>query len=135
VNTEGCTISDGGISCIIGKATNGEVDNGGLARGDSMIHSSVDSTNDVGSRARSLVGEDFDGKERGICGRPEVTKMRHQKSMVAGGAVFDLHSGGGASGVGSVAIPIGVGMTAKGSKPGSTSSETLVIDEYSGIDT
>jgi len=57
------------------------------------------------------------------------------ESGVSGGAIFDLHSGGGASGVGTVAISILSRITAKGGKPGATSSEGLMLDKYPGIDT
>ena len=39
------------IDCSASGATKGEVDNGGLARGDGMINSSVESTYDVGKGA------------------------------------------------------------------------------------
>ena len=39
------------IDCSASGAAKGQVDNGGLARGDGMIHSSVDSTYDVGKGA------------------------------------------------------------------------------------
>ena len=54
---------------------------------------------------------------------------------IVGNAVFGLHSGGGASSVGAMAISIGVGITAEGGKPGGTSGEGLVLDVDSGIDT
>ena len=57
------------------------------------------------------------------------------ESPVPSDRVFCLLSGGDASDVGTVAISIGVSMTAKGGKPGSTSSERLVLDKDPGVDT
>ena len=57
------------------------------------------------------------------------------ESPVPGDRVFCLHSGGDASDVGTVAISIGVSMTAKGGKPGSTSTERFMLDKYPGVDT
>ena len=37
--------------------------------------------------------------------------------------------------MGTMAISIGVGMTAKGGKPCSASSESLMLGKYSGVDT
>ena len=57
------------------------------------------------------------------------------ESPASGDRVFRLHSGGNASDVGTVAISIGVSMTAEGGKPGGTSSERLMLDKYPGVDT
>ena len=57
------------------------------------------------------------------------------ESLIPGDRVFGLRSGGDARGVGTVAISIGVGMTAKGGKPCRTSSESLMLDKYSGANT
>ena len=51
VNIAAYTGIDSSIDCRASGAAKGEVDNGGLARGDCMIHSSVDSTDDVGEGA------------------------------------------------------------------------------------
>ena len=51
VNSAAYAVIDSSIDCTTNGAAKGEVDNGGLARGDSMIHSSVDSTYDVGKGA------------------------------------------------------------------------------------
>ena len=54
---------------------------------------------------------------------------------VGDGAVFGLHSGSRTSGVGTMAISVGVRRIDEGGKPFRTSSEGLRIDEDSGIDT
>lgn len=63
VNTTAYTARD----CVIDGRTSGtaerEVDNGGLARLDSMVHRSVDSTNNVGKRARPFVREHFNSEK------------------------------------------------------------------------
>ena len=51
VNVAAYTGIDSSIDCGASGAAKGEVDNGGLSRADSMIHSSVDSTDDVGEGA------------------------------------------------------------------------------------
>lgn len=134
VNTLANTRSDSVIDGLTSSTAKGEVDNGGLARGDSMTHSSVDSGDNVGKAALSFVGEHFDGKDRGTCGWPEFTR-KIVRIGAPGGAISGLHSSGGTSGVGTMAISIGVGKRAKGGKPGGTSSEGRVLDKYSGIDT
>ena len=57
------------------------------------------------------------------------------ESLIPGDDVLGLRSGGGASGVGTMTISIGVGKTAKGGKPCSTSSESRMLNEYPGINT
>ncbi len=68
-----------------------------------------------------------------VAGPNSLDKMTLEL-LVTGDVVFGLRSGGGASGVGTVAISISVGMTAKGGKPCRTSSESLMLDKYSGVD-
>ena len=47
VNTTLGTVSDRGVDGIAGRTTKGEVDNGRLARGDSVVHSGIDSTDNI----------------------------------------------------------------------------------------
>jgi hypothetical protein len=76
VNTLANTATDSSIDRRASRATKGEVDNGGVAAAKSVVHSSVDSTDDVGKGAAPFVGQYFDGEDRGLRGRPETTRQR-----------------------------------------------------------
>jgi hypothetical protein len=69
-----------------------------------------------------------------VAGPNLLDKMLEIRGL-PGDVVFGLLSGGGASGVCTVAISILLRITAKGGKPGRTPTETLMLDEYAGIDT
>ena len=71
--------------------------------------------------------------EAPVAGPKELNKVL--ESLTPGDDVFGLHSGRGASGVGTMTISISVGKTAKGCKPCSTVGESRVLSEYSGVNT
>ena len=134
VYTKADTAGDSTIDDRAGRSGNGEVDNGGLARGDSMVHSEVDPAYNVADTANVFVGKHFNGKDRGTCGWPETTRNL-VKTPIEGDAVFGLHSGSDASSMGTMAISISVRITTEGGKPCCTSGEGGMIDVDSSIDT
>jgi len=79
VNTLADTASDSGIEGRAGGTAKGEIENGWVARGHSVVHSGVDSAHNVTNGAGSFVGEDFNCKDRGTCGWPKFTRkvVRH----------------------------------------------------------
>ena len=99
-----------------------------------MIHSSANSSDNVGKVALSFVGENFDGKDGGTCGRPEFTR----NLLELGGfwwCNIGLHSSRGTSGVSTMTISISAGIRAEGGKEGGTSSEARVFGKDSSINT